>query len=71
MYIPLWLLLLGFAVVVCMVGVIIERGEEKRKLQGRIEELEEEIQSKDGPSSETSKALEHDVLNRVNSRLDG
>jgi hypothetical protein len=54
MYIPLWLLLFAFAVVVCMVGVIIERGEEKRKLQERIEELEEELEQKSKPSNRLS-----------------
>ncbi len=47
MYIPLWLLLAGFAVVVCIVGVVIEHEEEKRKLQDRIKELEEKAKPVD------------------------
>jgi cell division protein FtsL len=65
MFIPLWLLLLVFTVVVCMVGVIIEHEEKKRKLQERIQELEDELQTKENPSSELGNALEHAVMNRL------
>lgn len=54
MYIPLWLLLAGFTVVVCLVGVIIEREEEKRKLQERLEQLEGELEEKPKPANRLS-----------------
>ena len=42
MYIPGWLLwIIGFSVVCCLIGEVMERAQKERNLRKRIKELEE------------------------------
>ena len=56
MYIPLWLLrIIGFSVVCCMIGVIVQHAEKERNLDKRIKELEEELEEKIEPANRLSR----------------
>jgi hypothetical protein len=68
MFIPIWLALFLFAVVVCIFGVAIEEHEkdeaEKIKLQERVQQPEERLQAycgSDDPYSDLRDSLEDDL----------